>query len=114
MSIRTDQPLITSVNIIKKPIICRIFFLDVSDDPCETNNGGCPSDEICEMLNSSSVKQGYKSSGRGGLSGRRPLDSAATLRLSSAQLGLDKHYTGVIINKEKNFFENPEERDLTV
>ena len=31
---------------------------------------------------------------------RLPLDSAATLRLCSTQLGLDKHYAAVIINNE--------------
>ena len=37
-------------------MILTIFFLGVPVDACETNNGGCPSDEICEMLDSSSVK----------------------------------------------------------
>ena len=26
------------------------------ENPCDTDNGGCPSDEICEMLDSSSIE----------------------------------------------------------
>ena len=42
---------------------------------------------------------------------RRPLDSTATLRLWSAQLGFDKDYAVVIINKEikTKFSKSPNE-----